>query len=199
MQAPDSQPTPLARRLISIGIVLHFLVIALCYSGNWARSTAKEQAIQFCYPYLVGMNWYLEVFPVEWARSGDNEEDVRILATRDSGESIELLSTFSAKSDRQREQQLARFISTVSGGGEDDGLSLLLLPLVRYEESTQSSRFVKLEIDRRSGEQSDFETIYQARIVRDNAGISFVPLLESTRTVESLLEPSSGSSSEGAK
>jgi hypothetical protein len=168
----------------------HFLVLIIAYSGNSQKSTNKDKLINYLKPYLIGLNWDIELVPLEWNGVMPGEGCARLILKAEDGDTFEALSSNSTKSDRQRERQLIGMINMMALNANDDGLSSLLVSALRHAEQTQNKTFSSVTIEQRQYGTSEYLPVYEARkVVVDNA-ITLLPKLEGQRTVRSLVTTS---------
>jgi hypothetical protein len=168
----------------------HFLVLIIAYSGNSQKSTNKDKLINYLKPYLIGLNWDIELVPLEWNGVLPGEGCARLILKADDGDKFEALSSNSTKSDRQRERQLIGMINVMALNANDDGLSALLVSALRHAEKTQNKTFSFVTIEQRQYGTSAYLPVYEARkVVVDNA-ITLLPKIEGQRTVRSLVTTS---------
>ncbi|XZE19112.1 hypothetical protein SH449x_004422 [Pirellulaceae bacterium SH449] len=185
-----SQPSGLVRALVYALAIIHFSVLAIAYSGNWLKSSSKDRLITRLKPYLIGLNWNLEMFPVEWNRIDPDEGCARLVLKTPEGETFVALSTNSPNADRLRERQLLGLMNSMALNANDDGLSLLLASAVRFAEKSQSRTFSSIVIEQREYGTADYFVTYEAKKVLIDGAITFLPLLEPQRTVQSLVTAS---------
>ena len=194
-----SHPPSLVRWIVYFLAVTHFFVLIIAYSGNSQKSTNKENLITYLKPYLIGLNWDVELIPVEWNGVLPGEGCARLILKTDKGDAFEALSSDSTKPDRQRERQLMGMINMMALNANDDGLSLLLVSALKHAEQTQNKTFSSVTIEQRQYGTSDYLPVYEARkVVVDNA-ITLLPKLEGQRTVRSLVTASVAPDAEQAE
>lgn len=178
------------RWIVYLLAIIHFAVLIIAYSGNSQKSTNKDALINYLKPYLIGLNWDVELVPVEWNGVLPGEGCARLILKTDSGDTYEALSTNSTKSDRQRERQLIEMINMMALNANDDGLSLLLVSALRHAEQTQNKTFSSVTIEQRQYGTSEYFPVYEARKVVVENAITLLPKLEGQRTVRSLVTTS---------
>ena len=194
-------PSP-ARWLIYAFVVSHFLVLVVAYSGNWQKSINKDRLLSYLKPYLIGLNWDLELFPVEWNRVAPDEGCARVVMKTADGEAYVALSSNSGRVDRQRERQLVGLMNFMALNANDDGLSLLLVSALRHAERTQNKSFVSVSVEQRQYGTVEYSTVYEARKIILDGSVALLPVLEGQRTVHSLVSATNTrgvSAAEGAK
>jgi hypothetical protein len=170
--------------------ISHFAVLIVAYSGNSQKSTNKEALITYLKPYLIGLNWDVELVPVEWNGVLPGEGCARLILKTDDGDTFEALSSNSTKSDRQRERQLIGIINMMALNANDDGLSSLLVSALKHAELSQNKNFSSVSIEQRQYGTSEYMPVYEARkVVVDNV-VTLLPKLEGQRTVRSLVTTS---------
>jgi hypothetical protein len=171
-------------------VIAHFLVLIIAYSGNSQKSGNKNIVINYLKPYLIGLNWDVELVPVEWNRVVPEEGCSRLVLKTDAGERFEALSSHSTKSDKQRERQLVGFMNLMALNADDNGLSSLIASAIRHAELTQNKTFSFVAIEQRQYGTSDYVPVYEARKVLVDDRITLMPILEEQRTVRSLVTTS---------
>jgi hypothetical protein len=181
------QPSGSVRILVYALAIIHFSILAIAYSGNWLKSSSKDRLITWLKPYLIGLNWNLEMFPVEWNRIDPDEGCARLVLKTPEGETFVALSTNSPSADRLRERQLLGLMNSMALNANDDGLSLLLASAVRYAERSQNKIFSTVVIEQREYGTTEYLVTYEAQKVLVDGAITFLPLLEPQRTVQSLV------------
>lgn len=181
------RPNGLVRSLVYALAIIHFSILVIAYSGNWLKSSSKDRLITRLKPYLIGLNWNLEMFPVEWNRIDPDEGCARLVLKTPEGETFVALSTNSPNADRLRERQLLGLMNSMALNANDDGLSLLLASAVRYAERSQKKTFSSIVIEQREYGTADYLVTYEAQKVLVDGAITFLPLLEPQRTVQSLV------------
>lgn len=184
------RPNGLVRSFVYVIAIIHFSILVIAYSGNWLKSSSKDRLITRLKPYLIGLNWNLEMFPVEWNRVDPDEACARLVLKTPEGETFVALSTNSPKADRLRERQLLGLMNSMALNANDDGLSLLLASAVRYAEKSQDKTFSTIVIEQREYGTADYFVTYEAQKVLVDGAITFLPLLEPQRTVQSLVTAS---------
>jgi hypothetical protein len=185
-----SHPPSAVRWIVYVLAFAHFLVLIIAYSGNSQKSTNKDKLINYLKPYLIGLNWDIELVPLEWNGVLPGEGCARLILKADDGDTFEALSSNSTKSDRQRERQLIGMINMMALNANDDGLSALLVSALRHAEKTQNKTFSFVTIEQRQYGTLEYLTVYEARkVVVDNA-ITLLPKIEGQRTVRSLVTTS---------
>ena len=195
-RSPSHPATPI-RWMIYLLAITHFLILIIAYSGNSQKSTNKDKLITYLKPYLIGLNWDVELVPVEWNAVLPGEGCARLLLKTDTGETFYALSSNSTESDRQRERQLIAMINVMALNANDDGLSTLLVSAIKHAEEIQNKTFSSVVIEQREYGTSEYMPVYEARKVVVDNSIALLPKLEGQRTVRSLVTASAvGSSSQ---
>ncbi|MFN7874747.1 MAG: hypothetical protein ACK5PB_05480 [Pirellula sp.] len=197
-RSPSHPATPI-RWIIYLLAITHFLILIIAYSGNSQKSTNKDKLITYLKPYLIGLNWDVELVPVEWNAVLPGEGCARLLLKTDTGETFYALSSNSTQTDRQRERQLIGMINMMALNANDDGLSSLLVSAIKYAEETQNKTFSSVVIEQREYGTSEYLPVYEARkVVVDNT-FALLPKIEGQRTVRSLVTAAAAGSSSKAE
>lgn len=179
--------------------IAHFLVLVIAYSGNSQKSTNKDSLINYLKPYLIGLNWDVELIPIEWNRVIPEEGCARLVMRTEGGETYEALRSNSTKSDRQRERQLIGLMNLMALNADDNGLSLLVSSAIRHAEKTQNKTFSYVAIEQRQYGTAEYVPVYQAKKVLLGDRITLLPILEDQRTVRSLVTTSVANESDATE
>jgi hypothetical protein len=185
-----SHPASPVRWIVYVLAIAHFLILIIAYSGNSQKSTNKDKLITYLKPYLIGLNWDVELVPVEWNAVLPGEGCARLLLKTDTGETYYALSSNSAQVDRHRERQLIGMINAMALNANDDGLSSLLVSAIKHAEETQQKTFSSVTIEQREYGTSEYLPVYEARKVIVDNTIALLPKIEGQRTVRSLVTAS---------
>jgi len=199
-----STPQPFSRpfRWIVSGLMLlHFGGIVCAYSANWRRSGLQDDLLSVLNPYLIGMDWSLELIPVEWNRGQALDLPIQLVGMDESGQSIVMLDSQSRDWDRDRKRQILRVLVSLLESQSDDVATPVLASIVAHSERVTGRTFRSIQLKKPLESNTDPINVYEASVVR-MAGepLRFVPVIDAQRTVPRIPEAASSSSqSEAAR
>jgi hypothetical protein len=171
-------------------IVFHFAALGLTYATNTSsrRSSLQDRLHEFLQPYLIGLNWYQEMLPIEWPDTLVDSAETRIAiqsSTSDDWTTIisnrsthlKSLSFYQQKSDR-----LIQLAKELIANENEDGLLRLLRSVVthldRAQDQTVSVRKIRVE---QTGSENP---LLEASVARfDDGEIGLIPRIDEHRQV----------------
>ncbi|MFN9412995.1 MAG: hypothetical protein ACK57V_11570 [Pirellula sp.] len=182
-------PTWLVRAIVSLLVASHFIGILLTYSANWRRSAIQDDTLTLGQPYLIGLNWYVEMLPIDWNRADSADLEARLsVQEKNETERIVLLDSNADTVDRAKKRSLLRLLVSVIEAGDDDGAALLLSSIISHEQASATRTqkpivSVRLEKLLDAGD-ANYSVLYEATVKQASDGtIQFLPVLEPQRTV----------------
>jgi hypothetical protein len=189
-QSPELRsPTWLVRAIVSLLVAAHFVAILVTYSSNWRRSGIQDDTLTLGQPYLIGLNWYVEMLPIDWNRADSADLKARLsVQEKNETERIVLLDSNADTVDRAKKRSLLRLLVSVIEAGDDDGAALLLSSMIKHEQSSATRTqkpivSVRLEKLLDAGD-TNYSVLYEATVKQASDGtIQFLPVLEPQRTV----------------
>ncbi len=182
-------------------MLLHFGGIVCAYSANWRRSGLQDDLLSVLNPYLIGMDWSLELIPVEWNRGQALDLPIQLVGMDESGQSIVMLDSQSRDWDRDRKRQILRVLVSLLESQSDDVATPVLASIVAHSERVTGRTFRSIQLKKPLESNTDPINVYEASVVR-MAGepLRFVPVIDAQRTVPRIPEAASSSSqSEAAR
>ena len=180
-------PTWLVRAIVSLLVAAHFAAILVTYSANWRRSGIQDDTLTLGQPYLIGLNWYVEMLPIDWNRADSADLKARLsVQEKNETERLVLLDSNADTVDRAKKRSLLRLLVSVIEAGDDDGAALLLSSMIKHEQVSRTQKpivSVRLEKLLDSG-NANYSVLYDATVKQSSDGaIQFLPVLEPQRTV----------------
>ncbi len=199
-----STPQPLSRPfrwIVSCLLVIHFVGIVCAYSANWRRSGLQDDLLSVLNPYLIGMDWSLELIPMEWNRGQALDLPTQLVGMDESGEPIVILDSQSRDWDRDRKRQILRVLVSLLESQSDDVATPVLASIVAHSERLTGRMFRSIQLRKPMESNTDPINVYEASVVRmEDEPLRFVPAIDAQRTVPRIPQASSSSSqSEAAR
>jgi hypothetical protein len=196
-QSPELRsPTWLVRAIVSLLVAAHFVAILVTYSSNWRRSGIQDDTLTLGQPYLIGLNWYVEMLPIDWNRADSADLKARLsVQEKNETERIVLLDSNADTVDRAKKRSLLRLLVSVIEAGDDDGAALLLSSMIKHEQSSDMRPRSPIDSVRRpivsvrlekllDAGDKNYSVLYEATVKQASDGtIQFLPVLEPQRTV----------------
>ena len=175
------------RTIVSVCVVVHFVAILATYSANWRRSGIQDDVLTASQPYLIGLNWYVEMLPIEWNKADSADMKAKLTALeKNQTERIVLLDSTTTTLDRAKKRSLLRLLVSILEVGDDDAAALLLSSVIKHEQASGV----------RSGGDANYSVLYEATVKQSNEGsIQFLPVLEPQRTVPAIRSETSTTAS----
>ncbi len=179
------------RAIVSLLVVLHFFLVVTTYAANWRRSGVQDDALSLCQPYVIGLNWYVEMLPIEWCKSDSADSKARLSVQSKSGTERSLLLDSTADTlDRAKKRNLLRLLVSVVEAGDDDGAALLLASMIKHAQNSreQTDPIVSVRLEKLLDvTDSSYSVLYEAAVKHSEAGkVQFLPALEPQRTVPAM-------------
>ena len=110
------------RTIVSVCVVVHFVAILATYSAYWRRSGIQDDVLTASQPYLIGLNWYVEMLPIEWNKADSADMKAKLTALeKNQTERIVLLDSTTTTLDRAKKRSLLRRLQSwgePSSGGD---------------------------------------------------------------------------------
>jgi hypothetical protein len=194
--ASTATPWPLwLRVLLSVALVFHFAVIALCYASNNSqiRSNLADTVLQWLQPYTIPMGWYVELAPLPLVSSSETERPTRVEVRSSQGTKSwkPLIDSTTASPSWRR---LMTLVGALQSHEDSDGMSLIAhaISSKAISEGTpiDGIRFVASSDAASNSAASPGnaaavdQVLFEAKIL--SAGpddLTLVPILEPTRSV----------------
>ncbi len=175
--------------------MLHFGAIGLTYATNWRRSEFQDRVLVWLQPYLIGVNWYQEMLPVEWISDAQTAKSIR-LSVQASDEPKDWKAVFDTTHmalDNARTERLLHLLAELSTHDDTQGLTKVLKSIVLHLENPRkngNSTVLRIRLEKTSAPKSEIEeeaVLYEASLARFPSGeFGFVPKIENHRTVRAL-------------
>jgi len=191
----SSESTARWRWFASGFILLHFAAIGLSYSTNWRRSSLQDGLLVNLQPYLIGVNWYQEMLPIEWISDAHKTKRIRVsVQETDNPKNWKpVFDTTQMAIDNARTERLLHLLAELASNDDTEGLTNVLKSIVLHLENfikRDKSTVLRIRIEKSSDPEAGSEEesiLYEASLARfPNGEFSFVPKIENHRTVRSL-------------
>ena len=191
----QSKSTSHWRWFASCIILLHFGAIGLTYATNWRRSEFQDGLLVWLQPYLIGVNWYQEMLPIEWISEPLAAKSIR-LSVQASDEPKDWKAVFDTTRmalDNARTERLLQLLAELATQDDSEGLTNVLKSIVLHLENRRkndNSTVLRIRLEKTSAPKSETEeepVLYEASLARFPSGeFGFVPKIENHRTVRAL-------------
>ena len=134
------------------------------------------------------------MLPIEWISDASITKKIRISIQADDNpkEWKIVLETKKLTLDSARLERLLHLLSELAGTEENSGLTDMLKSIVLHIENGQSSKILKIRLEKTSksqrvNEEAEENVFYEASLARlPNGEFGFVPKIENHRTVRAL-------------
>lgn len=171
--------------------VIHFSLVGLVLVGNWQRSGVQDSIVTLGHPYLVGLNWHVELLSIDWNRANLATLRYRIVA-QDAQSTDTLLHSDSKDWDRDRNHQFLRIIVSFLEADDQDSSARMLHSIAMHREKVTGKPITRMTVQKQEGRDSRWENIFDANIVRLNEReFGLVPVIDPQRSVRTLKGPAS--------
>lgn len=190
-----SESTARWRWFVSGLILLHFGAIGLSYAANWRRSAFQDGLLVRLQPYLIGVNWYQEMLPIEWISDAHNAKSIRV-SVQANDQPKDWKPVFNATPmalDKARTERLLHLLAELSGNDDSEGMTNVLKSIVLHIENpkkSSKSTVLRIRIEKNlppNAESEEEPVLYEASLARlPNGEFAFVPKIENHRTVRAL-------------
>jgi hypothetical protein len=188
-------PWPLwLRVLLSVSLVFHFAVIALCYASNNSqiRSNLADTVLQWLQPYTIPLGWYVELAPLPLVSSSETERPMRVEVRSSQGSKswTPLIDSTKASPSWRR---LMTLVGALQSHEDSDGMSLIAHAIsakaisegtpidgIRFVASAEAASNAAATGTAAAVDQ----VLFEAKILSAGADdLTLVPILEPTRSV----------------
>jgi ABC-type cobalamin transport system ATPase subunit len=182
-------------------VVSHFVAILVTYSANWRRSSIQDDMLTLGQPYLIGLNWYVEMLPIEWNRADSADLKTRLsVQEKNTAERLVLLDSSADTVDRAKKRNLLRLLVSILEAGDDDGAALLLSSIIKHEQSSTTrikNPIVSVRLEKLlDAGDANYSVLYDATVKQSSDGkVQFLPALEPQRTVPAIRSETSAAPS----
>lgn len=189
------------RTIVSVCVVVHFVAIVATYSANWRRSGIQDDVLTASQPYLIGLNWYVEMLPIEWNKADSADMKAKLTALeKNQTERIVLLDSTTTTLDRAKKRSLLRLLVSILEVGDDDAAALLLSSVIKHEQASgvrSGGPIVSVRLEKLLDVgDANYSVLYEATVKQSNEGsIQFLPVLEPQRTVPAIRSETSTTAS----
>lgn len=189
---PASSSTRLTKTIVSLLVVSHFVAVLVTYSANWRRSSIQDDILTLGQPYLIGLNWYVEMLPIEWNRADSADLKTRLsVQEKNNTERLILLDSNADTMDRAKKRNLLRLLVSILEAGDDDGAALLLSSMIKHEQASATrtkNPIVSVRLEKLlDARDTNYSVLYEATVKQSSDGtIKFLPVLEAQRTVPAI-------------
>ena len=191
-----NQPLPSAafRAGLSVWVSLHLVALLISFTGVVEPSSLHAGLLSLVHPYLRATHFSADDRPVYLAHGDRDEQPHRVQITdqpiSESQPSVDVdwvntgpgeLAGATNYAGLAVSDRVARWLATAAMLADNDQPSMvadLLLPLVESDTNIQAIRIVRFPTDL-SDINSEIETPYVARVLRDGNSVALVQLKES--------------------
>ena len=183
------------RWFVSCMVLLHFGTIGLSYATNWRRSAIQDGLLVSLQPYLIGVNWYQEMLPIEWISDAHKAKSIRV-SVQVGDEPNDWKPAFNTSPmalDNARTERLLHLLAELASNDDTESLTFVLKSIVLHLENPKKnskSSISRIRIEKTSAPPTESEeqpVLYEAALARfPNGEFGFVPKIENHRTVRSL-------------
>ncbi len=208
-QESQSTWSPLRRRIVSVVICLHLIIVGIAMSANLSSSTIQRNLLDGLAPYVQTLNYRMELVPVELTHGNEVEGPFR-LELHPAGNSPEEWREFPAFNANpfliRRFSEIAKQLAYAAENQNEEFVIELTTSVLKnlmnqdrpwslpYEADQirvlrkfVPSREVYAAIQAGLMERPEPFIHYQAQIVRvSDDEIALVPILETTRAAKSI-------------
>jgi len=180
------------RRIVSCLVLVHFAAIGLTYATNWKRSAIQDAVLVGLQPYLIGLNWYQEMLPIEWISEDASSVKVSIQTSQDTNQWRTVLDSTKTEWNGARTERFLRPLTEFALSENSQGLNDVFKSIVLHLEkgTTNDTTVIKIRLERVSESKPETKSesvLYEASLARFPTGeFGFVPMVESHRSVRSL-------------
>lgn len=178
-------------------LMMHLVFIVLTYATNWRRSSIEDKVLVSMQPYLIGLNWYQEMLPIEGISENYKPGSVRITIENANAPNswTSILDLTSSHSAQAKIERLIHVSSELASAEDLQGLTRLLKSVVLHLEKGRSpnSPFVtRIRLEKvananatdNATTNATGEVLYEASLARFPSGeFGFIPKVESHRSV----------------
>ncbi len=182
---------------ISTLLIMHLVFIVLTYATNWRRSSLEDKVLVSMQPYLIGLNWYQEMLPIEWVSENYKPGGVRITIENANAPNswTSILDLTSSHSARSKIERVIHVSSELASAEDLQGLTCLLKSVVLHLEKGRSpnapivtrirlEKVVNANATDNATSDATGDVLYEASLARFPSGeFGFIPKVESHRSV----------------
>ncbi len=174
---------------------MHLGAIGLTYATNWRRSALQDRVLVWLQPYLIGVNWYQEMLPIEWISDSNSTKKVRVSIQTASipNEWQTVLDSSRNSPTRTRSERFMYPLVELARSEDGQGITNMLASIVLHlegEKTNDSETILRIRLENVSMAASGSDTesvLYEASLARfPSSEFGFVPEIEKHRSVPAI-------------
>lgn len=189
----SDQPPPWFARILSVGISVHLVAIALSYTAVVSPSSFHRGLLGFVEPYLQLFHFGADDRPVYLAHGAPTEQPHRIEWSRSTSPRPDEWEAWDVKAQPglAAQDRIARFTAALATLAETEQPSLIaemLLPIVQQNKLVNQIRIRRLPTELTTVVDDAAPPPYVARVVRSGDAVRLVQLYEERLVTQPLDE-----------
>lgn len=205
MSKETTLPKPIWRWLISVCLLIHFGCILLTLSTNRRRSNVQDSFHSLFQPYLVGLNWYQEMLPLDWiSGAGTGDFFVAIQTTESSqwttlmpGPTVSIAERIGIQ--HEKTLRMVQLLAEMTKSENHEGAMQILRSIISHLDASaeKSQRVQRIRVQRKKSLESmaqvsdaesiSEEVVFEVSIARFADGtFGLVPKIEVQREVRAI-------------